>query len=153
MHGRGIDVEHEGTKMMDYALKHTIVAAIFLCSLAGCNPESIEGTYLPSCRAYAGDSIALQDGIFEWDKFSDEVVVDEDGNKIDRVPQHPVKGRYVIEGQQLVFSSDSGIVPEFSFWLRSGQEVYLLTAGEYEIWQNSSALPECALVLRDSSSK
>ena len=72
-----------------------------LCSLAiaaGCAADTnIAGTYTPSCIAFEGNTIKLSDSRFTWDKFTDEVSIDEDGNEIDPFPGFPVRGSYVVE--------------------------------------------------------
>lgn len=132
--------------------KHAIVLAAAILVLAGCPAHSIEGEFRPSCMAYAGDSISLHDGEFVWDKFSDQVRVDNDGNRIDQFPDHPVKGTYVVDGQRVTFSSESGVLPQFSYYLEFEQRVYLLTADEMQEWRNSGAVPRCSLVFAESSS-
>src|SRR5210317_1448403 len=53
-----------------------------LCSLAvaaGCAADTnIAGTYEPSCIAFEGNTIELSDNRFTWDKFTDEVRIEED---------------------------------------------------------------------------
>jgi hypothetical protein len=121
-----------------------------LC-LAACQTQSMDGRFAPSCPAYAGETLTIDDGTFEWDKFTDEVVVDSAGNKIDKFPQHPINGTYGIEGEQLVFQSGAGIKPDFSHLVQSGDDLYLLTDEELGQWTNDGSIPRCALVFRPTS--
>ena len=61
--------------------------ACFALSFCGC--VSSEGRYSPDCIAFAGDTIELADGRFEWDKFTDQVRMDDNGKvTIDNRPVH-----------------------------------------------------------------
>ena len=72
----------------------TTLSAVFLF---GC--VSHEGTYSPDCIAYAGSNISLSDGQFVWEKFTDEVVVDDDGKIINQFPGFPMRGSYRVDGK------------------------------------------------------
>lgn len=130
-----------------------LISWFFIASvLSGCRTQSIEGEFLPSCAMHAGDTVTLYDNKFEWGKFTDEVVVGEDGNQIDRFPDYPVKGSYAIDGQRLSFESESGIEPEFTHWVQVERQIYLFTASQFEQWQESGSIARCALVLQRPAS-
>ena len=59
------------------------VSIVITIILSGCPASSMEGQFLPACPAYAGDSISLSNGRYEWDKFTDMVNVDADGSIVD----------------------------------------------------------------------
>lgn len=124
------------------------IAALYL---AACQTQSMDGHFAPSCSAYAGETLTINDGTFEWDKFTDEVVVDSAGNKADQFPQHPVTGTFSIDGQQLVFQSDAGIKPDVSHLVQSEENLYLLTDDELGQWSNDGSIPRCALVFQATS--
>jgi hypothetical protein len=122
-----------------------IILVLLAASLFGC--ASHDGTYTPGCMAYAGSVIKLNNGQFVWDKFTDEVILDDAGNVVDQFPGYPLKGSYQIEGQTLFLSPVSG-EPLASLYLQQQRERhYLLTAGQLESLGQSGELDECALVL------
>ncbi|MDH3587066.1 MAG: hypothetical protein OEQ30_08250 [Gammaproteobacteria bacterium] len=122
-----------------------------LCSLAvaaGCAADTnIAGTYEPSCIAFEGNTIELSDNRFTWDKFTDEVTVDNDGNKIDPFPGFPVRGTYVVEDDVVRLVTDVGELAGEMHLVRRPDQVYLLTGAEFESWQRDKAVPTCALLL------
>lgn len=122
-----------------------------LCSLAvaaGCAADTnIAGTYEPSCIAFEGNTIELSDNRFTWDKFTDEVTVDNDGNKIDPFPGFPVRGTYVVEDDVVRLVTDVGELAGEMHLVRRPDQVYLLTGAEFESWQRDGEVPTCALLL------
>lgn len=116
-----------------------------LASLAAC--KSDEGVFLPDCIAYAGDSVELRDGRFEWDKFTDEVEVDSAGNVIDQFPEYPRAGTYEVDGKRIVMTGDDGNVLARMHLAQVAGKTYLLTSAEHSAWQSSGETPNCALVL------
>lgn len=128
-------------------LKETVL----LCSLAvaaGCATEAnLAGTYTPSCIAFEGNTIELSDSRFTWDKFTDEVSVDDAGNKIDPFPGFPVRGTYVIEDDVVRLTTDVGELAGEMHLVRRPGQVYLLTGDEFEAWERENTVPACALLL------
>jgi hypothetical protein len=123
-----------------------LLAFVSLC--AGCATDNgFAGTYAPSCVAYEGDTIVLSGNEFTWDKFTDEVSVDDAGNKVDPFPGFPVRGTYTVEDDVVRLTTHVGeLAAELHLVRRPGQ-VYLLTDGEFEAWQQAGAVPNCALLL------
>lgn len=124
-----------------------LAAAAIACLLPAC--ATYEGTYAPDCIAYAGDRIKLDGGRFVWDKFTDQVLVDDAGRRIDPFPEYPVLGRYRIEGERVIFDSYTGEeLPDM--YLRSdGRRSWLLTAEQFERWHGTDTPPDCPLILGD----
>ena len=83
-----------------------VTLAVSVLLLAGC--VSHDGTYSPACIAYAGSKITLSDGEFVWEKFTDEVVVNDAGETVDRFPGYPMRGTYRIYGQRVLMESSDG---------------------------------------------
>jgi hypothetical protein len=133
-----------------------IISALFIASgallLSACPANSLEGDFSPSCMAFAGDTIALKNGKFAWDKFTDQVRIGADGKKVDQFPDHPVKGTYTTEEHRVTFHPNSGLQPDFSYWVAVDDDIYLFTADEMQEWQATGAVPRCALVFSQSSS-
>ena len=130
-------------------MKLNKLAWVFAAAIvAGCATNAdIAGTYVPSCIAYEGNTIELSDGTFTWDKFTDEVTVDDEGNTVDPFPGFPVRGTYVVEDDVARLTTDVGaLAAELHLVHRPGQ-VYLLTAAEFDAWQREGAVPDCALLL------
>ena len=121
------------------------------CSLAiaaGCAADNnIVGTYQPSCVAFEGNTIELAEGRFTWDKFTDQVSVDETGNEIDPFPGFPVRGTYLVEDDMVRLTTDVGDLAGEMHLVRRPGQVYLLTAEEFGSWQRDGEVPGCALLL------
>ena len=122
-----------------------LYASLSLC--AGCATDSeFVGTYAPSCVAFEGNTIVLSGNTFTWDKFTDEVTVDDAGNKVDPFPGFPVRGTYSVEDDVVSLTTDVGdLAAELHLVRRPGQ-LYLLTADEFEAWQQDGTVPNCALL-------
>jgi hypothetical protein len=114
--------------------------ALFLTACA-----SIEGVYLPACEAYAGSKIMLSDGRFQWSKFTDQVVVDDDGNEVNQFPGFPLEGQYSVSAQVVTLTPDSGQPVETLYLHNEAGAIYLLTARENAAVEAGDARPECAL--------
>lgn len=120
----------------------TILIAVLLCGCA-----SHEGTYSPDCIAYEGSNIRLSDGKFVWEKFTDSVVVDDTGNVVNQFPAYPLQGTYRIEGQALYLESASGESLPTLYLRQHDKRYYLLTAEQFDAWEESAHNHVCALVL------
>jgi hypothetical protein len=108
---------------------------------------SHEGTYSPDCIAYAGSNISLNDGQFVWEKFTDAVVVDEDGKIVNQFPGFPMRGSYRIEGQFVLMESAAGDAMEKMYLHTRDNRQYLLTAEQFDAWQKTGEHAGCALML------
>ena len=113
--------------------------------VSGC--VSHEGTYSPDCIAYAGSNISLSDGQFVWEKFTDEVIVDDDGEIVNQFPGYPMRGSYRIEGQTVYMESVAGESIEKMYLHRRDNRQYLLSAEQFEAWENTGMYADCALML------
>ncbi len=122
---------------------------LIACLLAGC--VSHEGTYSPACIAYAGSEIKLDNGQFVWEKFTDSVVVDNDGQIVNQFPGYPLRGAYRIDGQTVYMDSASGESMENMYFRRHDDRYYLLTAEQFEAWEKTGEYAECALMLGGST--
>lgn len=118
-----------------------IVVALTMSACA-----SHEGHYAPGCLAFAGDTLELHDGRFHWDRFTDEIRVDDNGNIVDPFPGYPLEGQYRLDGARISFTTDSGSSPEDRYLLRTGGDLRILTSDEYAAWQRRGEYPECSLV-------
>jgi len=127
---------------MTFRVISALVTAILLF---GC--VSHEGTYSPDCIAYAGSNISLSDGQFIWEKFTDAVVVDEDGEIVNQFPGYPMRGSYRIEGQIVQMESDAGVSMEKMYLHTRDNRQYLLTAEQFEAWEKAGEPADCALML------
>ena len=120
---------------------------VFILGLAiflyGCT--SYEGLYAPSCIAYAGSEIRLADGRYAWTKFTDQVVVDEDGNTVDPFPGFPREGRYERQGNRVTLAAGPDSAPETMFLLEDNGDVYLYSTAEWNAFETSGKRPACPL--------
>ncbi len=119
-----------------------LLLAVFV--LAGC--KDYEGTYSPGCVAFAGSNVRLADEQFTWDKFTDQVIVDDHGNVVDQFPGYPKRGSYRIDGKTLHFEPDTGESLPTMHVLRLRDETYLLTAQQFETWEKTGQYDVCALM-------
>ena len=111
--------------------------------LAGC--ASIDGVYLPACEAYSGSEIRLEAGRYRWSKFTDQVEIDEDGNKVDPFPGFPHEGNYSVSGKTVTLTPDSGEASSALHLHKQGGAVYLLTGTENGAVAAGGEVPRCAL--------
>ena len=119
---------------------------LFLASLlAAC--VSHEGRYSPACVAYAGSNIELRSGQFVWEKFTDSVIVDDDGEIVNQFPGYPMQGHYRIDDQAVLMESASGESLATMYLHRQDHRHYLLTAEQHEAWESGGMTADCALVL------
>ncbi len=116
--------------------------------LAGC--VSHEGTYSPACIAYEGSKIRLNNGQFVWEKFTDSVVVDNNGQVVNQFPGYPMRGAYRIDGQTVYMDTAAGESVENMFLHRHDDHYYLLTAEQFAAWETTGEYAECALMLGGS---
>jgi hypothetical protein len=122
-----------------------VILIIFSSALLAC--ASHDGLYEPACAAYEGDTLVLSGGRFEWQRFTDERVVDESGNSVTRFPGFPKTGTYRFSGQRLELLGDDGVRLQGWFAVTLDGQHYLLDTGQHNAYLDSGAVPECALKL------
>ena len=113
--------------------------------LAAC--VSHEGVYSPACVAYAGDSIELRNDRFAWEKFTDSVVIDDNGDVVNQFPGYPLLGTYSLDGQTVMMESAAGESLANMYLHQHNDRLYLLTAVQHEASERTGQYAECALVL------
>jgi hypothetical protein len=123
------------------------ISSIPCVTLALCACASIEGRYGPACPSFAGNTIELTDGRFEWDKFTDQVRVDDAGKVVDAFPDYPLRGSYRIDGSRLLLTADGGKMLPVLHLVRTAGRSYLYTEAEYAAWDKDGSQARCALVL------
>ncbi len=112
--------------------------------LAGC--KDYEGTYSPGCVAFEGINVRLADERFTWEKFTDQVIVDDHGNVVDQFPGYPKRGTFEVKGETLYLVTDTGESMPTMHVLRLRDETYLLTAQQFEAWEKTGQYDVCALM-------
>jgi len=123
-----------------------LVTITLLAALLSACP-SHEGTYSPGCIAYAGSNITLNDGQFVWEKFTDALVVDDEGNVVNQFPGYPMRGSYRVEGQTVYLDPDTGGPVQRMYLHRHRDSYYLLTADELSILETTGNIADCTLQL------
>jgi hypothetical protein len=118
-------------------------AALFLCGCA-----TYEGLYAPSCLAYSGSEIRLVDGRYVWNKFTDQVVVDEHGDKVDPFPGFPREGAYAKQGDRITLGSGASGEPDTMYLVEHNAEFFLYTAAEAKAFEATGKRPACPLKLQ-----
>lgn len=128
---------------------HHIIIALLACLLSGCQTteQTIEGTYYPGCIAYTGDKISLNDGEFVWDKFTDAVAVDDDGNVINKYPDYPKRGTYRADGQVLQMNFEGSESVERLYMHKHDGQSMLLTEAQVASWEKTSHYDNCIMTL------
>lgn len=127
-------------------LPGTVLAAM---ATAGC--QSIDGIYRPGCVAFAGDEIELDGGRYLWDRFTDQVRVDERGEVVDPFPDYPREGSYRLEKDRLLLEA-SGSGPRAVFHLLSENGRYrLLDEDQRQRYLASGEVDPCALLREDDT--
>lgn len=126
----------------------TILAVTALFS--GCG-SFIEGVFEPACIAYEGDRIAMSGGRFEWQRFTDAVPIDADGNTMDPFPDYPKSGRVLVDGARLLLNADDGTAIGERYLLEYRGRTYLLTYDQNEAVLDGEDMPACALVRVDAA--
>ncbi len=115
---------------------------LLVCVLAGC--KSAEGVYWPGCAAYAGDRIELRNGEVEWDKFTDQVNIDEAGNPVDPFPGYPRRGSYEIDGQVVRMTMEDNASETLYLHVHDGRAL-LLTDAQHRASEAGGRYDDCAL--------
>jgi hypothetical protein len=125
--------------------------AIFLAAfvLAGC--KTYEGSYALGCVAFEGNNVTLAAGRFTWEKFTDQVIVDDDGNVVDQFPDYPRHGSYRIELETLYLEPDAGASMQDMHLIQHDDQSYLLTAQQFETWEKTGKHDKCALMLGEDT--
>lgn len=111
---------------------------------AGCQAD-IDGDYAPGCIAFAGSTIELKGGRFVWERFTDQIEVDADGNAVDPFPGYPVSGSYTLDGHRVAMTGDDGRAMEAMYLHQIDGAVRLLTQEQNDAWTARNAIDECAL--------
>lgn len=122
----------------------TVLFSGSLFLLAACASHS--GVYTPDCIAYAGDRLELDNGRFTWDKFTDQLEINEAGERVDPYPDYPARGRYLVDGDELTFVAETDVSLPVLYLVERGRRLYLLTERQYRAWQESGNFPNCALL-------
>ena len=122
-----------------------ITTALIISASFGCAYH--EGIYSPGCIAFTGDTISLSEGRVTWQKFTDVVIVDDDGEVINPYPGYPLQGGYRIDGQTVYMESDTGEVMAKMFLREHDRRHYLLTSEQRDVAEETGYFDECALTL------
>ena len=78
--------------------------------------------------AFEGDRVTLDNGRFEWARFTDVRTIGEDGKEIDPFPDYPKNGRYTVRSQTIEFRTDGGDRLDGHYLLQHDGSLYLLTS-------------------------
>lgn len=123
---------------------HIVVSSTALL-FAGC--KQIDGTYYPGCVVLEGDKIVLSEGNVTWDRFTDRVILDADGNEMDPFPEFPKTGTYEVDGELLHLNIAAGEVQKTLHIRHLDERVMLLNAGNLAEWERTGQYDDCVLTL------
>ena len=104
-----------------------------------------DGVYEPACTAYEGDRLTLENGRFEWQRFTDERVVDDAGDVVPPFPGFPKTGTFRVSNERVQLLTDDDDRLEDWFIVASAGQRYLLSAKQHNAFLDGGTLPECAL--------
>ncbi len=122
----------------------SLSACLAVLSLASC--ATYDGGYSPSCPTFVANVVQLDNGEFTWSKLSDEVVIGDDGEPVNRYPDFPKHGAYEVRAGVLSMTTTSGEELPPMYFHRSGEQLYLLTEVELRTLEQRGVLPDCALL-------
>jgi len=106
-----------------------------------------EGWYEPDCIAYEGDKIELRDGRFEWQRFTDQREVDQNGNVAEPFPDYPKTGTYTLSDSRIqLITKDGTALGDWFLVVHAGKR-YLLTPKQHNAFTESNDMPRCVLKL------
>ena len=125
----------------------SVVTLAYATILSGCS--AYEGVYEPACIAFQGDHVTLADGRFVWDRFTDQVRVDEHGEVVDPFPNYPKAGRYELDDNRIELITDDGVYLDDHFFAERRDSLYLLTYDEYQAFLRDERVPGCGLKRSD----
>jgi len=118
---------------------------VLLVVLWACTSQ--EQWYEPSCIAYEGDSVMLRAGRFEWRKFTDQVPIGTDGERVDPFPGYPKSGTYRQERDRVEFTPDDGSQLDDYFMITHRGARYFLSEKQHQKFIVDGELQTCALKL------
>jgi len=114
-----------------------------LSLLAAC--ANHDGVFEPACMALEGDKIVLHDGTFSWQRFTDQINIGDDGERIDPFPDFPKTGPYAVkQGRVFLYDDNGDTLTERKLLKHDGQQ-YLLTIEQHYAFESGTAIPACAL--------
>jgi len=120
-----------------------LVAMLSLCAC-----KSYEGVYLPDCIAYEGDKIQFADGRYQWERFTDAIVIGDDGEPVDSFPGFPREGTYRVDGENVYMTADNATQIEHMYLHEINGRHYLLTEDQDYARHSGGELDKCLLVLQ-----
>lgn len=116
--------------------------------LALCACKSHEGVYLPDCIAYEGDRVHFAAGRYRWERFTDAIVIGDDGEPVDPFPGYPRQGTYRVDGENVYMTADNGIPVEQMYLHVINDRYHLLTEDQDYARHAGDELAKCLLVLQ-----
>ena len=116
--------------------------------LALCACKSYEGVYLPDCIAYEGDRVHFADGRYKWERFTDAIVIGDDGEPIDPFPGFPREGTYRVDGENVYMTADNATQIEDMYLHEINGRFHLLTEDQDHARHSGDELAKCLLVLQ-----
>lgn len=119
------------------------ILLVLVFSLVACANQ--EGLYEPACAAYEGDRLTLAAGRFEWQRFTDERIVNESGDVVTPFPGFPKSGTYRVANERLELTGDNNVRLDDWFVIDHAGQRYLLDAKQHNAFTDDGEMPECAL--------
>jgi len=89
--------------------------------------------------------LTLAGSRFEWQRFTDERIVNESGEVVPPFPGFPKSGTYRVTEEKLQLVTDDNVRLEDWFTVDHAGHRYLLDAKQHNAFLDNGKLPECAL--------
>lgn len=115
---------------------------ILVLALSACT--SYEGVFEPDCIAFEGDVVELSNGQLRWERFTDQRVIDNNGQVVNPFPNFPKTGRYEVRDDRVTFRNGDGEDKATWYLVSHNNALYLLTPKQRER-MSSDGMPDCAL--------
>ena len=116
------------------------ILSLFLVACANHN-----GIFEPACMALEGERFELRNGTYSWQRFTDQIDVDEEGNRIDPFPGFARTGLYTVEQGRVYLKDSDGQTLTERYMREYDSELYLLTKEQHDHILSGADMPECAL--------
>ena len=117
------------------------------CTTSATVGDTVEGRFEPACTMFSGDIVEITGDQYVWKKFTDEIVVDDNGELGEPFPGFPRSGPIRRDGEHMRFIGTDG-EPDADFHVKQRVDgVYLLTAEELESDSKDPGFWQCALKL------
>lgn len=128
-------------------IRFGILLALTVLTGCGSTAVAVDGSYEPSCTAFAGESISLRDGLYSWNKYTDARRIGPNGEVTDPYPDFPKTGAYGRDGTVIRLLDDNGVAMATWYLHEHQGRLALLNQDQQDAWSADGSYPDCMLVM------